>query len=138
MHYYTERVRGLCLNIMPYFLLFCYVGDYNLDFSWTLVPSTANRNCLEIKFNWNPLSNKDFLYIIRISPFEEDEIITPEWNITAQSDSVTIPRSQMVEGIVYEAELEVVIGNADPSSSEVITTTEPLNVTLQPCYNPNG
>ena len=132
-------MRGVCLNIMPYFLLFRCVGDYNLDFSWTQVPSTENRNCLEIKFTWNPLdNNKGFLYVLRIFPFEEDEIITYEWNITTQNDSVTVPRSQMVVGIVYETELEVVVGSADPSLSEVITMTEPLNVTLQPCYNPNG
>ena len=122
-----------------YFLLFHCVGEYDLEFSSTLVQSTTSRNCKDIKLSWNLLPDKDFSYIVSISiySFEEDENITSDWNYTTQNNSITITRNQLVVGVIYKAELQVVIEYSDSSLPEVVTT-EVLNITLPACSNPNG
>ena len=120
-----------------YFLLFHYVGEYDLRFSSRLVQSTTSRNCKDIQLQWNSLLDKDFSYIISIYSFEDDENVTYDWNFTTQNDFVIIPRSHLVMGVTYEAELQVVVKNSDSSLPEVITT-EVLNITLPACSQPNG
>ena len=122
-----------------YFLLSCYVGEYNLEFSWKHIQSPTSKNCKDIELHWDLLDGKDFIYIISVTSFEDDENITSYWNYTTQNDSIVIPHDQLMVGVTYEAELQVVVENADSSlPDDEVITTQLLNITMPACSKPNG
>ena len=127
---------GCILSCQQGIFLFFIVGD-DLAFSSTLIQSTTSKNCKDIKLHWNLLGDGDFSYIILISSVEDDEHLTSIWNDTIQNDSIIIPRSELVVGRTYVAELQVVVENANSSSPEVIITQQ-LNITLPACSKPKG
>lgn len=72
-----------------------------------------------------------------VLPLEDEENVT-EWNVTTQNSSVIVPRDQLEVGMTYEAELQVVVKNADPSLPTDIITRQLLNITLPGCSKPKG
>lgn len=120
----------------PHFFNVSYVGQYNLAVSSTLVQSTASKECQDIEVHWN-LLNMNVSYIISVLPFEDEENET-EWNTTTRNGSVIIPRDQLAVGVTYEVELQVVVGDADPSSPMEVITRQLLNITLPACSKPKG
>ena len=127
-------MHDVCSNKLCFYSHFViYVAD-DLAFSSTLVQSTTSKNCKDIELHWNLLGDGDFSYIILIHSVES---LTSKWNDTTQNNSVIIPRSQLVVGRTYVAELQVVVEYNISSAPEVVVAQQ-LNITLPACSKPLG